>query len=428
VDEPAREELQRLLHALAAATGDHTVPGLEAGALARVTPQADLTRWADSGGMSLSGWPDGPPMAPGPPVASRLAAAGAVFSELSERRGYPVDVDAPALLGERAALRGLDRQGNISAGGGCRLLAARDGWVAVSLNRPDDWELLPALFRTAVTGWPGVETAVGTACVADLSARAGELGLAVGVLPAGAQPEDEQYRSRRSDGPWIITAGAQSSRPPGALRAVDLSALWAGPLCASLLRHAGLDVTTVESTSRPDGARRGDPLLHRLLHAGHTMRSVDPSSADGLDALHDLVMNADVVVTSARPRALQQLGLDPFTWLDRKPGLTWVAITAYGLTGPWCNRIGYGDDCAVAGGLVIREATPMFCSDAAADPVAGIYAAVAALAVAASGGGVVDVALRDVAAHVARPPSGPTPTPTTADRLVIRPPRARAMP
>src|SRR4051794_71332 len=353
--------------------------------------------------MSLSGRPEGPPLAPGPPVASRLAAAGAVFTELSARRGHPVDVDAPALLGERAALRspgdegshgdggGLGRNGNISGGGGCRLLPARDGWVAVSLNRPDDWELLPALFfgarsttfagarsttfvgarsttlRGVVADWPAVETAVSATAAAELSARAAELGLAIGVLPSGPEPEDEQYGSRRAGGPWIITAGRQPGRRSTNLRVVDLSALWAGPLCASLLHRAGADVTTVESTNRPDGARRGDPLLHRLLHAGHTMRAIDLSSRSGLQALHDLVMEADVVVTSARPRALHQLGLDPHSWLARRPGLTFVAITAYGLTGPWCNRIGYGDDTAVAGGLVTRDPTPMFCADAAAD-------------------------------------------------------------
>ena len=37
---------------------------------------------------------------------------------------------------------------------------------------------------------------------------------------------------------------------------VDLSALWAGPLCAHLLGLAGARVVKVESLGRPDGARR----------------------------------------------------------------------------------------------------------------------------------------------------------------------------
>jgi crotonobetainyl-CoA:carnitine CoA-transferase CaiB-like acyl-CoA transferase len=400
VGEPAQDEVRTLLAALSKATGDGRLSDLEDRVLARIEPRTDMARWADSGAMALTGSADGPPRAPDAPVASRVAAAGAVFGELAAQRGQDVDLDAPALLAGRAALRNLDRQGAVSVGGACRLLPAHDGWVAVSLNRPDDWELLPALFRRDVNDWSGVADAVAEAHAGELAARAGDLGLAVGVLPAGPQPADEQYLSR-SAAPWVITPG--SGPPPTGLRVVDLSALWAGPLCAWLLHRAGADVTTVESTSRPDGARRGDPALHRLLHTGHTMqRSLDFGTRDGRDALHDLVADADIVITAARPRALHPLGLDPFTWVEQRPGLTWVAVTAYGLTGPWCNRVGYGDDTAVAGGLVVRGSTPMFCADAIADPLTGVYAAVAALAVAASGGGVIDVALRDVAAHVAR--------------------------
>ena len=38
---------------------------------------------------------------------------------------------------------------------------------------------------------------------------------------------------------------------------VDLSSLWAGPLVGHLLLRAGARVVKVESTTRPDGARRG---------------------------------------------------------------------------------------------------------------------------------------------------------------------------
>ncbi|MDT7571114.1 MAG: hypothetical protein QOE05_1288, partial [Actinomycetota bacterium] len=115
--------------------------------------------------------------------------------------------------------------------------------------------------------------------------------------------------------------------------------------------------------------------------------------------------------------------------------------TGYGLTGPWCNRVAYGDDAAAAGGLVVRGAAaggePLFCADAVADPATGLYAAIAAIACATSGGGVVDVALRDVAAHLAAgPPIAPAPVrPDGAEWAVqtvegvvpVAPPRARQL-
>jgi len=203
--------------------------------------------------------------------------------------------------------------------------------------------------------------------------------------------------------PWRITATPGQQGRAVLRKVVDLSALWAGPLCASLLRQAGAEVVTVESTTRPDGARKGDPELHRLLHDGNTVVQLDLQTKDGRDELQHLVTGADVVVSSARVRALQHLDLDPFTTVERQPALTWVGISAYGLSGPESSRVGYGDDTAVAGGLVGRGSTPTFLADAVADPCTGLYAAIAALAVSANGGGVVDVALRNVAAHLARP-------------------------
>src|SRR5689334_15507922 len=75
-------------------------------------PYDDLALWAGSGAMHLTGTPDGPPMVPAAPVAARLAGAAAVLAAM----GGPA-VDGPALLGMRAALRGLGRRGRLSAGG-----------------------------------------------------------------------------------------------------------------------------------------------------------------------------------------------------------------------------------------------------------------------------------------------------------------------
>ena len=64
----------------------------------------------------------------------------------------------------------------------------------------------------------------------------------------------------------------------------------------------------------------------------------------------------------------------------------------------------FGDDAAAAAGLVaMGDDGPVFCADAIADPAAGLYAAVGALASLLDGGGhLVDVALREAAGHLSR--------------------------
>jgi hypothetical protein len=200
---------------------------------------------------------------------------------------------------------------------------------------------------------------------------------------------------------------ARVGRGGRGLLVVDLSAMWAGPLCARLLGLAGLRVVKVESTRRPDGARGGDPAFFRWLHGGHESVALDLASTAGRVALARLVAAADVVIEASRPRALAQLGIDAEAVVAARPGTTWVSITGYGRTGEGAGRVAFGDDAAVAGGLVARDAEgrPVFCGDAIADPITGLHAAAAALAsVAAGGGHLLDVAMADaVAATCATP-------------------------
>ncbi len=387
-----------------------------------------LDDWAGSGAMALTGEPEGPGRPVPGDVTARIRGAALVVAVLSEQLGSRVDLDGPALLGERAAIAGLSRQGTVSPGGSCRLLAARDGWLAWNLARRDDFLMLPALMQREVHGdpWDALAAWVVGATRDELVERAALLGLPVAavVTPEEAAAEDRAARGlERSGAPWVVTPGAQR-RPRARPLVVDLSALWAGPLCAALLGEAGADVVKVESPARPDGARRGPRAFFDLLNAGKRSVCIDFRSA----TLGALLERADVVVESARPRVMENLGIDPEV-LVRDRGVTWISITGYGRTGSWCDRVAFGDDAAAAGGacaLIGDECgPPMICADAFADPAAGLHAAAAALACLVGGrGALVDVALRRVVTSVfagtgsrraGRAPPG----------LVAAPPRAR---
>nr|WP_237421951.1 CoA transferase [Gordonia sp. SID5947] len=178
---------------------------------------------------------------------------------------------------------------------------------------------------------------------------------------------------------------------------VDLSSLWAGPLCGAVLSRAGARVIKVESTGRPDGARIGDPDFFDWLHRGQESRAVDFTSADGRDQLAHLIDDADIVIEASRPRALDRLGLSPDR-LSHRPGKIWVSITGGGRSRPM--QVNFGDDAAVGGGLVGWSGDqPVFCADAIADPLSGIMAALATTAAVEAGGGVlIDLSMTDTAA------------------------------
>lgn len=350
--------------------------------------------WARCGAMALCGPADGTPrLAPGP-LASRAREAVAALAHLAASERLRA-LDGAALLGERAALAGLARRGAVSPGGGCRLLRAADGWIAASLVRPDDVRLLPAWLGEGEAGdpWRFVAERVAGRGVEEIVARARLLGLP--VAPAAAPgPAPPSWLRIAARGPR-----AERSGPP---RVLDLSSLWAGPLCTHLLALAGAQVVKLESTRRPDGARFGPRAFFDLLNAGKRSVALDLAAPEGRAALARLAERADIVVESARPRALRQLGIDAAELVERVPGLTWLSITGYGRSEPEAGWVAFGDDAACAAGLAAATGdpdAPIFCGDAIADPLAGIHAALAAWASWQGGGGaLLDVSLRDAAA------------------------------
>ena len=379
--------------------------------------------WAASGAMALTGRAGGPPVGPPARLVPGLREVGdRLVAGVVALGGPPLTLDPLALLAERAAIAGLRPGGQVSCGGATRLLPARDRWLAVSLARPEDWSLVPA--------WLEVDGALGWDLVTDEAARRDphavvERAVLLGIPAALLPPDDDtSTHSPVADLPVRIEAvpgPAPPSRPLADLVVVDLSSLWAGPLCGSLLAAAGATVIKVESTDRPDGARRGPRPFFDLLNAGKRAVAVDLRTPDGVATLDRLVRSADVVIEASRPRALEQLGIDPRRVLQRGQVRVWASITGHGRSGPGANRAAFGDDAAVAGGLVCwSDGTPCFCADAVADPTSGLVAATAVVEALARGGRcLLDVSMAAVAARFAGP-TLPVPAGTTA-----APPRAR---
>ncbi len=321
--------------------------------------------------------------------------------------GVASDLDGAGLLDVRSTFTGLGPQGRISAGGSCRVVATSDSWCAVNLPRLDDLDLLPAWLGVEPANdevpWAEVSAAVSERPTEALVEAGQELGLAVAAL--GGEWSDAQLRFRGTESaarPWLVRrAGERTAvRRPDEVTVVDLSSLWAGPSCARLLGRAGARIVKVESSSRPDGSRAGDPGFHRWLHEGHELVEIDFAVDEGRRELVDIVHSADVVLEGSRPRAFERLGIDPVEVVSARPGTVWVSITGYGRCGPWRDRVAFGDDAAVAGGLVEfdPDGAPMFVADAVADPLTGVAAAALTVGALAAGGGMtVDVALREVA-------------------------------
>jgi CoA-transferase family III len=302
--------------------------------------------------------------------------------------------DAAQLIAGRAALLGIAPRGRISAGGATRLLATTDGWCALTLSRPDDVAAVPALVETEVADpWRAVEAWAANCTAVQVVDRARLLGLPVAAL-GEAEPV----------APRVIGCGtAGPARAVTGLLVVDLTSMWAGPLCGRLLSDGGATVVKVESPARPDGTRTGSGEFFDWMNAGKLSYCLDFDDP----RLRALLTVADVVLEGSRPAALARRGLGPHDIAPR-PGRVWLRVTGHGTDGDYAERVAFGDDAAVAGGLVGWVGDePVFIGDAIADPLTGLAAAAAVRDGLGSGGGVlIEVSMAAVAATYAALPAG----------------------
>lgn len=159
----------------------------------------------------------------------------------------------------------------------------------------------------------------------------------------------------------------------GGANVVDLTSMWAGPLCTEMLGRAGAEVRKVSSAARPDGL--AGTAMYDELNAHKTAVELDPRHPAGRQSLDELLATADLLVTSLSPRALGNLDLLPSQLCARHPRLRTLAITAFEPDSPERDWIAYGTGVHAASGLGLLGDEPRTPAFSYPDPLAGLLAA-----------------------------------------------------
>ncbi len=367
-------------------------------------PQAtDLNNardWAESGLIPLIGYSDQAPIQ-GPGLIPSCAKGTLDAIRLISNKDILSGVNGATLLSERAAAMNLQRQGTTSANGSCHLFECSGDWLALNLAREDDWELLAAWLESS-------QNLTDLSCISELIKQKPlelliERGRLLGLPVAPATSADN--RNSITDNPsWLTLSHSSTGKKTDNKReplVIDLSSLWAGPLCSHLLQQTGARVVKVESTTRPDGARAGSEQFFNLLNSDKQSIALDLTLSSGIEQLKQLLAQADIIIEGSRPRALKQMGINAEEILKNKPGLIWLSISGYGRQEPEANWVAFGDDAAVASGLAQATSNPpIFCGDAIGDPLTGLHAALAALVFWTNGiGGLLDLSLCNTTKH-----------------------------
>lgn len=209
--------------------------------------------------------------------------------------------------------------------------------------------------------------------------------------PALGEADNETPWSRRES----AVTKPQRRLPLDGVRIVDLTAFWAGPAATHLLGAFGADVVKVESIQRPDGIRYSGGMRSDVddwweygwvFHAMNTNKrsvTLDLGSDDGRRLFMSLVAGADVVIENFSPRVMEHFGLTADALLAVNPRLVVARMPAFGLEGPWRDRVGFAPTMEQIAGLAwvtgLPDGPPV-APRGACDPLAGVHAAFAVLA------------------------------------------------
>lgn len=186
----------------------------------------------------------------------------------------------------------------------------------------------------------------------------------------------------------------QNSRsgPLHGVRILDLTTIVMGPLATRALADMGADVIRIEPPAgdfmREFEPKRSPHMSGFSMNVNRNKRSVvlDLKSEAGRNALLDLAVTADALVTNLRPRALASLRLTDADVRERRPDIVYCSATGFGSDGPYAEKAAYDDVIQAASGLASMFAwmgdEPAYVPSIVADKVASLhitYSVVAAL-------------------------------------------------
>ena len=142
------------------------------------------------------------------------------------------------------------------------------------------------------------------------------------------------------------------------LRVLDFGRYIAGPYAAALLGDLGAEVIRIERTGGGDDRfvfpLAGDEGGSNYLQFNRNKKSLtlDIASDEGRAIVKQLLATADVVVVNMPPKALVSLGLDYDSLKAINPGIILTTPTAFGMTGPLADKVGFDGIAQVMSGLV----------------------------------------------------------------------------
>ena len=148
------------------------------------------------------------------------------------------------------------------------------------------------------------------------------------------------------------------------LRVLDLATFVAAPVCATLLGEFGAEVIKVEQPGVGDDlrrlGRRTDGVSLWWLSEARNKKSITCNlrAPEGQALIRRLAAQSDIVAENFRPGTLERWNLGYEALKAVNPALIMVRVSAFGQTGPYRERPGFGRIAAAVGGISYLSGHP----------------------------------------------------------------------
>ena len=156
----------------------------------------------------------------------------------------------------------------------------------------------------------------------------------------------------------------QAVRPLEGVTVVALEHVIAGPFCTRQLADLGARIIKIERPEVGDPARAYDERVHGMAsHFVWTNRSKESITLDlkqeaARRIVHQLLLNADVLVQNLAPGAAARMGFSYQALKEAYPRLIVCDISGYGSDGPYRDKKAYDLLVQSESGLLSVTGTP----------------------------------------------------------------------
>jgi len=172
--------------------------------------------------------------------------------------------------------------------------------------------------------------------------------------PLLGRHDDEVRAAIAASAPAPVTSGAAPEQLPlHGVTVLEFGTMFAGPYGATLLGDLGARVVKVEPLD-------GDNIRNLVAFPeaggakvlqGKESVAIDLSKPAGLELVHELVRNSDIVLQCFRGTAAQRAQIDEATLKTINPDIVYLSTPGYGVEGPYADRPAYAPSIGAATGL-----------------------------------------------------------------------------